>query len=67
VKKIKFEVEENETIESCLDRMKRQGYTPVRRIEIPVFKEVNDKGQSKPVVYKQKIVFEGKMLPKPEQ
>ena len=64
---MKFEVEENETIESCLDRMKMQGYTPVRRIEIPVFKEVNDKGQSKPVVYKQKIIFEGKLIVKSEQ
>lgn len=38
-KKSKFEVGENETIEQCLNRMKNEGYTPIRRIEKPIFKE----------------------------
>ncbi|GAA0302384.1 hypothetical protein GGQ92_002900 [Gracilibacillus halotolerans] len=38
-KKKKFEVGENETIEECLNRMKKEGYTPTRRIEKPIFRE----------------------------
>lgn len=38
--KMKFEVQDNETIEGCLERMKKQGYTPFRRTEKPIFKEV---------------------------
>ncbi|WP_420489317.1 NETI motif-containing protein [Neobacillus niacini] len=39
-KKMQFEVQENESIEACLERMKKQGYVPVRRTEKPIFKEV---------------------------
>lgn len=56
--KKKFKVEENETIESCLARMKREGYTPVRRMEKPVFKE--EAGET--VVSHQEIIFEGKKI-----
>ncbi len=54
-KQIWFEVEENETIEQCLDRMKKQGYMPVGRREEPVFHEVN----GEPTVLRQKIMFKG--------
>lgn len=54
-KQIWFEVEENETIEQCLDRMKEQGYMPVGRREEPVFHEVN----GEPTVLRQKIMFKG--------
>lgn len=43
--KKKFEVGENETIAACLDRMKKEGYSPVRRTEKPVFKEVKENGE----------------------
>jgi hypothetical protein len=58
-KKMKFEVQENESIEDCLERMKKQGYLPVRRTEKPIFQEViNGKEISYEPVGKQ-IVFEG--------
>nr|WP_245350016.1 NETI motif-containing protein [Cytobacillus eiseniae] len=37
-----FEVQENETIDMCLDRIKKAGYFPVRRTEKPIFKEVKN-------------------------
>src|SRR5699024_12263244 len=42
-KKKRFKVEENESISDCLASMKAEGYTPVRRSEVPVFKEENGK------------------------
>lgn len=57
-KKKKFKVEENETISDCLERMKTEGYTPVRRSEVPVFKEENGRR----VVSHQQIEFEGRRI-----
>ena len=45
--KKKFNVLENESIADCLDRMKQEGYEPVRRVEKSVFKEEN--GQKIPL------------------
>lgn len=53
-----FSVNEGETIEACLQRMKDEGYTPVRRIEKPVFVEKD----GKTAVSHQEIIFEGKKL-----
>ena len=39
-KKKEFEVLDDETIDDCLNRIKDEGYYPIRRIEKPVFKEV---------------------------
>ena len=50
-----FDVEENETIDQCLERMKKEGYMPMGRREEPIFHEVN--GQ--PTVLRQKIQFKG--------
>lgn len=60
-KKLKFEVQENESISDCLDRIKGEGYTPVRRMEEPIFKEVNENGKIKQEYYRQKIIFEGRL------
>jgi len=38
--KMVFEVEENETIDQCLERIKMAGYSPIKRIEKPIFKEI---------------------------
>jgi hypothetical protein len=38
-KKKRFKVEEGETITICLDRIDKEGYRPVKRIEKPIFKE----------------------------
>lgn len=43
-KKAMYEVGENETIADCLDRMKKDGYMPVRRIEKPIFEETVKNG-----------------------
>ncbi|WP_407920849.1 NETI motif-containing protein [Alkalihalobacillus alcalophilus] len=58
-KKMKFEVQEGESIADCLERMDKMGYKPVRRMEKPVFSE-EKQGQNvhyEPI--KQVIVFEG--------
>ncbi len=53
-----FEVEENESITECLDRMKAQGYTAIGRKEEPLFEEIN--GQ--PVPIRQIVKFKGSKL-----
>lgn len=60
--KKQFEVQENESIEACLNRMKDEGYTPIKRIEKPIFKEVK---QGSSVTYEpigRNIVFEAKKM-----
>ncbi|MBU9710692.1 NETI motif-containing protein [Evansella tamaricis] len=58
--KQRFYVEEGETIDDCLNRMKEEGYTPIRRMEQPLLKEVKKNGKMEVEVAKQQIVFEGK-------
>jgi hypothetical protein len=60
-KKKKFEVLENESISDCLDRMQKEGYMPVRRMEEPVFQENSQKGKKDVEYLRQKVVFEGKL------
>ncbi|SDZ52029.1 NETI protein [Evansella caseinilytica] len=55
----KFFVEDGESVSDCLDRMKIAGYTPVRRMEEPILKEVKKNGTVEVEVAKQRIVFEG--------
>ena len=62
-----FEVKENETIEACLNRIKNQGYFPVRRTEKPIFKEII---AGKEVSYEpvgRQIIFEAQLMEKNEQ
>ncbi|MEH6882993.1 NETI motif-containing protein [Priestia megaterium] len=61
-KKVLYELQENETIASCLDRMKKDGYMPVRRMEKPIFEEKEINGKKEYVPVRQQIVFEGKSL-----
>jgi hypothetical protein len=57
-KKMQFEVQDNESIDDCLNRMKKLGYVPIRRTEKPIFQEVvNGKETSYEPVGRQ-IVFE---------
>lgn len=60
--KEKFEVREGESIDDCLDRIKAEGYFPVRRMEEPIFEEriTNGKVHYEPI--KRKIVFEAKLF-----
>ncbi|QDI92613.1 NETI motif-containing protein [Salicibibacter halophilus] len=55
-KKVKYEVGEKETIAECLERIARDGYQPVRRVEVPVFRE----GEVDMEVAKQRVQFEVK-------
>ena len=57
-KKKKFRVERDESPADCLARMREAGYTPVRRMEQPVFIERGGRR----VVDHQEIVFEGKRI-----
>ncbi|MBO8178248.1 MAG: NETI motif-containing protein [Bacillus sp. (in: Bacteria)] len=60
--KKRFEVLEHETIDQCLERMKIEGYTPIRRMEEPIFQEVIQQGVKEIVPIGRKIVFEGKKV-----
>ncbi len=57
-KQIWFEVEETETIDECLERMKNEGYMPVGRKEEPLFQMVN----GEPVPIRQIIKFKGMLI-----
>ncbi|MGM9967800.1 MULTISPECIES: NETI motif-containing protein [unclassified Rummeliibacillus] len=59
-KQVWFEVDETETIDACLERMKKQGYMPVGRKEEPLFQMVN----GKPVPIRQIIKFKGILIEK---
>ncbi|WP_018664454.1 NETI motif-containing protein [Heyndrickxia acidiproducens] len=59
-KKKQFEVLENESISDCLARMKKEGYEPVRRIEKPIFGEIDKDGEKDVQPVSRKIVFEGR-------
>ncbi len=59
--KMTFEVQENESIEECLHRMKQQGYIPIRRMEKPIFQEIKKGGETIYQPIGRQIVFEGKL------
>lgn len=61
-KKMQFEVRENETIDECLNRMKQEGYLPVRRTEKPIFQEVKKGNETIYEPVARQIIFEGKII-----
>ena len=61
-KKQRFELQDNESISECLERMKREGYFPIKRTEKPIFKEVKDGGQTNYIPVARQIIFEGKLM-----
>ncbi|WP_394581855.1 NETI motif-containing protein [Cytobacillus firmus] len=60
--KMSFEVQENETIDQCLERIKKAGYIPVRRTEKPIFKEVKTGSKVDYEPAGRQIVFEAKRV-----
>jgi hypothetical protein len=58
--KMTFEVQENESIGECIERMEKLGYSPTRRIEKPIFKEVVNNGQTTYEPVGRQIIFEAK-------
>ncbi len=59
--KKKFEVLDHETINECLKRMEAEGYTPIKRMEVPIFSEQMINGKMEIEPSSRKIVFEGKL------
>ena len=60
--KMQFEVEENESIEDCLNRMKKLGYTPIRRTEKPIFQEFKKGNETIYEPVARQIIFEGILI-----
>lgn len=60
-KKRIYEVEENETVGECLDRIKKDGYIPVKRTERPIFQEKEEEGGVSYEPIARKIIFEAKV------
>ncbi|WP_264741214.1 NETI motif-containing protein [Cytobacillus firmus] len=60
--KMVFEVQQNETIDQCLNRIQKAGYIPVRRTEKPIFKEVQTGGKVDYEPAGRQIVFEAKRV-----
>ena len=56
-KKKIYEVEGNESINDCLERIKKDGYVPVKRTEKPIFQEKNENGQVSYELAGRKIIF----------
>ncbi|GGD22228.1 NETI motif-containing protein [Pontibacillus salipaludis] len=56
--KKRFTVEEGDTIDSVLNTMKEEGYTPIRRVEEPIFQEHIENGEKKVEPIGSKIVFD---------
>ncbi|WP_040205442.1 NETI motif-containing protein [Neobacillus jeddahensis] len=61
-KKRQFEVQENESIDECLNRIKEQGYSPIRRTEKPIFQEVKKAGETVYEPIGRHIVFEAVLI-----
>lgn len=59
--KKQFEVQENESIEDCLNRMKQEGFAPIRRIEKPIFQEIKRGSETIYEPIGRQIIFEGKI------
>ena len=57
--KKQFEVKENETISECLDRMQKEGFKPIRRVEKPIFQEVIKGNKKDYIPVSQQIIFYG--------
>ncbi|MFG6150035.1 NETI motif-containing protein [Halobacillus sp. B23F22_1] len=55
--KKRYEVYKNETIDQCLERIKNDGYTPIRRSEEPVFQETTENGEKTYEPVDRTIVF----------
>lgn len=57
-KTVWYEVQENESIAQCLERMQKDGYMPAGRKEEPLFEMQN----GEPVPVRQVIKFKGLLI-----
>ena len=60
--KVTYEVLENETINDCLNRIQKDGYLPIRRIEKPIFQEIKEGDNVKYEPAGRQIIFEAKKI-----
>lgn len=56
--KKRFEVGANETIDQCLERIKKEGYVPIRRTEEPIFQEKLENGETKLEPVDRRVLFD---------
>ncbi|WP_053217318.1 NETI motif-containing protein [Virgibacillus senegalensis] len=56
--KRKFELQDGETIDQCLERIAKEGYRPIRRTEEPIFAEVSENGETSYQPVDRTIIFE---------
>lgn len=61
-KKMIYEVQENETINDCLNRIHNDGYTPIKRTEKPIFQENTKDNQTDYEPAGRQIIFEVKKV-----
>nr|WP_181348165.1 NETI motif-containing protein [Thalassobacillus sp. CUG 92003] len=55
---MRYEVKADETIDACLERMRKDGYVPIRRTEEPIFKEHEQNGEKTMEPISRTIVFQ---------
>ncbi|MDC3414206.1 NETI motif-containing protein [Aquibacillus sp. 3ASR75-11] len=56
--KKRFVLQANETIDQCLDRIEKEGYRPVRKMEEPIFKEIDENGEKTVTPIGKSIIFD---------
>ncbi|MCP8617847.1 NETI motif-containing protein [Salirhabdus salicampi] len=61
-KKERFYVKDGETIDQCLERIKKEGYMPVKRLEKPIFQEIKENGSTTVEPVKREIMFEALLM-----
>ncbi|SDK37160.1 NETI motif-containing protein [Sediminibacillus albus] len=56
--KKQFVLQDGETIDQCLERIAAEGFTPIRRIEKPIFAEQSEDGETKYQPVSRKVIFD---------
>ena len=57
-----FEAGDGETLDQCLERIRKEGYQPIRRIEKPIFKEIKKNGTVEYEPVGRQIIFEAMLI-----
>lgn len=63
--KVIYEVQENETVSDCLDRIQKDGYTPIRKTEVPIFQEKTEGIEVSYEPIGRQIIFEVRKVESP--
>ena len=57
-RKKRFELQPNETIDQCIERINKEGYTPIRRVEEPIFQEIEENGEKVYQAVSRTVIFD---------